>query len=121
MGRGSDAHNFVNQREIIKLESYSITNKKFSGFIRYETSFLFKRGHSIALEITDAYEGCEVFINGVSAGIQIIPPFVYEIAELCISGVNKLSIEIATSLERERGKVKNASPTGITGKVYLWS
>ncbi len=98
-------------------EKYALTDKKFSGFIRYETRF---SGKAQLLEITDAYEGVEVFVNGQSTGIQVVPPFRYDLRSLTQEGENSLAIEVATTLERERGKTKNAAPTGITGEVALY-
>ncbi|MBQ2634446.1 MAG: hypothetical protein IJI13_00820 [Oscillospiraceae bacterium] len=103
--------------EIAKPEDYALTDKRFSGFIRYETRFT---GKAQMLEITDAYEGVEVFLNGQSAGIQVVPPFRYDLRGLTQEGENSLVIEVATTLERERGKAKDAAPTGITGEVALY-
>ena len=103
--------------EIAKPEDYALTDKKFSGFIRYETRFT---GPAQMLEITDAYEGVEVFLNGQSAGIQVVPPFRYDLRGLTRDGENALAIEVATTLERGRGETENAAPTGITGEVALY-
>ena len=111
---------FKKEREINTLESYSLTNKKFSGFIRYETGVTLEEYQSIILEITDAYEGVEVFVNGISAGIQVVPIFIYDITSLCVVGQNKIVIEVATTLERENKQVKDNSFTGITGSVNLY-
>lgn len=115
--RSIDYPRFENPRAITKLESYEHTNKKFSGCIRYETTFA---GTATALEITDAHEGVEVFLNGKSLGIQIVPPFTYDLRDRTVDGENTLAIEVATTLERERSGVKNAAPTGITGEVLLY-
>ncbi len=115
--RAVDYPNFKNARVIEKLESYTLTDKKFSGFIRYETTFTCP---AKALEITEAYEGVEVFVNGQSAGIQVTAPFVYDLRELVKPGENRLVIEVATTLERERGNTKTAAPTGITGEVAIY-
>lgn len=72
------------------------------------------------LEITDAWEGVEVFVNGKSAGIQVAPPFRYDLRSLTSEDENVLVIEVATSLERERRGAKKAAPTGITGEVALY-
>lgn len=116
--RAIDYPNFQREREIHTLESYALTDKHFSGIIRYETDY-FGKAHT--LEITDAYEGVEVFVNGQSAGIQIVPPFSFDLRNLSQDGQNLLTIEVATTLERERGQIKKASPTGITGDVFLYS
>ncbi|MDR1469664.1 MAG: hypothetical protein LBT00_10255 [Spirochaetaceae bacterium] len=120
-----DYPHFTGSRQIQKLETYSNTDKKFSGYIRYETIFSvspIEKGsrQTITLEITDAYEGVEAFVNGVSAGIQITPRFIFDLTELCKQDENHLAIEVAATLERERGGVKRAAPTGITGEVNLY-
>ncbi len=115
--KAADYPKFGPAKQIETPESYALTDKKFSGLIRYETRFT---GHAQMLEITDAYEGVEVFVNGQSAGIQVVPPFRYDLRGLTRDGENSLVIEVATTLERERGNTKNAAPTGITGEVALY-
>lgn len=115
--RAIDYPKFSKAKEIDCLESYALADKKFSGFIRYETTF---DQPAKVLEITDAYEGVEVFVNGQSAGIQVTAPFVYDLRGLVREGENRLVIEVATTLERERGSTKNAAPTGIVGDVALY-
>jgi len=117
--RSIDYPDFQKHRQIHTLESYHLTDPKFSGFIRYETEFTAGNGF-VGLKISDAYEGVEVFVNGKSAGIQILPPFCYDLTRLCKPGKNQLAIEVATTLERERHG-KNAAPTGITGTVTLYT
>ena len=112
-----DYPKFGPAKEIIKPENYALTDKKFSGFIRYETRFT---GKAQMLEITDAWEGVEVFVNGQSAGIQVVPPYRFDLRGLTADGENTLVIEVATTLERERGNTKDAAPTGITGEVALY-
>ena len=114
--RAIDYPKFGEPRRINVLESYAKTDPKFSGVIRYETSF---QGKAQALEITEAYEGVEVFVNRQSAGIQVVAPFVYDLRSLCCEGKNTLTIEVATTLERERGNTKKSAPTGITGEINL--
>ena len=58
----------------------AVEQPEFSGFVRYETHFVLDAAAPLVLTITDAAEGVEVFLNGESAGIQIAPPFVYELA-----------------------------------------
>ena len=82
----------------------------------------------MVLEISDAEEGVEVFLNGNSLGIQIAPPFRYRLDALA-EGENKLAIEVATTLERQTFPMlkgyrkllatKPDSPTGLTGTVKL--
>ena len=86
------------------------------------------------LEITDAYEGVEVFVNGESLGIQIIPTFRYDLTPYLRAGMNQIRIEVATTLEREAADFPNpwalalgagkegpkiTTPSGINGNVQL--
>ncbi len=102
----------------------------FSGFIRYETEFTADRNHTYTLEITDAMEGVEVFVNGKTLGIQIAPGFRYDLTGNLADGANKLTVEVATTAEREvytiyqskgyRSHFIPEDPTGITGTVRVY-
>jgi hypothetical protein len=130
--RSIDYPHFGNRKEIEGFEDYSRTDRKFSGYIAYENQFTCSKpavagtgdtqteNGKIILEITDAGEDVEVFVNGTSAGIQILPPFLYDITALVTDGGNDIRIEVATTLERERGvNKKKQAPTGIWGEVYI--
>lgn len=79
----------------------------------------------VFLEITDAGEAVQLFVNGSDLGIQIVPPFRYEISRKIVKGKNQIVIEVATTLERQIPP-KNRKPDwkpgnicGLHGKVYL--
>ncbi len=101
---------------------------EFSGYVRYETRFWLKEDTGLVLVITDACEGVEVFLNGESAGIQIVPEYRYALSGQ--AGENILAIEVATTLERQcypllegYRKMLAAPPvcgSGITGEVHLY-
>ncbi|MBN2047334.1 MAG: hypothetical protein JW750_05790 [Anaerolineaceae bacterium] len=125
---------FSEQNEITLPDQLAEEKPKFSGFVRYEnTVSLDQIPASAVLEITDAWEGVEVFINGTCAGTQIVPTYRFEIANLLKQGENTITIEVATTLERERAAARNRSmmermqipkekaPTGITGIVRLFT
>lgn len=103
----------------------------FSGFVRYEREYLHQGGEAV-LEVTDAYEGAELFLNGESLGIQVAPPFRWPLDGVK-AGSNRLRLEIATTLERETSNLPNpmaawlgqepqepSCPSGINGRVRLW-
>lgn len=104
----------------------------FSGFVRYENQFEGKVGETYVLEISDAYEGVEVFVNGRSLGIQIVPTYRFDLSSEIQDGVNELVIEVATTLEREASQFPNpyakyigqdVTPTcksGISGTVKIY-
>ena len=107
---------------------------KFSGFVRYERELnVDEPPKSMLLEISDAFEGVELFVNGHSAGIQISPPFLYSVADLIQKGENRIVIEVATSLERKMAGNRDvifigddrerepACPSGINGTVTIYT
>ena len=116
-----DYPNFTKETVITAFADYAKVDKSFSGYIAYETSVVKPAASRITLEVSDAGEDVEVFVNGISAGLQVLPPFRYDITHLLKTGDNTLRIEVATTLERER-KVnkKNWKPIGILGQVDLW-
>lgn len=102
--------------------------ENFGGLVRYEKELTYAGDGAVFLEITDAAEGVEVFVNGISAGIQIVPAFRYELTPLLNPGKNEIAIEVATTLERvvpykpKRAGEEPRLPSnrcGISGKVYL--
>lgn len=129
-----DYPDFKGTKSIILPDDYAKENKYFSGIIRYEKTIEVSEKKKAILEISDAHEGVEVFVNGTSLGIQIAPPFFYDLSEHLKSGENSLAIEVATTLERQMLKdrsykmrarfqginVKPKDPIGINGEVYLY-
>ena len=104
----------------------------FSGFVRYDKTLVCGENPvRTAIRISDAYEGVEVFVNGESLGIQVAPPFEFELTERLKAGENLIRIEVATTLEREavgfpsRWKSMGMEPpaptvpSGINGCVTL--
>jgi hypothetical protein len=124
---------FTEVREIKLPDMLASEKPDFAGFVRYERSVTFT-GEQLAkpdkmIEITDAYEGVEFFVNGVSAGIQIVPPFRYCIDAFLKEGLNTFTIEVATTLERQikptgfAAAMEAAEPKnllGVTGEVKLY-
>lgn len=116
--------NFANARQMEAECNHAKVAPKFSGIIRYETDMEVSGAKSVVLDISDAHEGVEVFVNGVSAGIQIAPHYSFDITKLCKPSRNHIAIEIATTLERRHANFftrSKAAPTGITGDVVLYS
>ena len=125
--RSIDYPNFAPRGMLTLPKSFDAVDPDFSGFIAYETRFTLGKVSRALLEITDAHEGIEVFVNGENAGIEILPPYLFDITRLVKPGENTLRIEVATTLERENPKTPNnfdptpydPAPTGITGEVAL--
>lgn len=125
--RSIDYPKFEKDKVIILPDDLAKEEPEFSGFVRYENTFQGKEGDSYLLDITDAHEGVEVFLNGKSLGIQIVPAFRYLLREGIADGENHICIEVATTLSREMAKYPNAygqiqestALSGITGEIVL--
>ena len=128
--RSIDYPHFSGEKAVCLPDDLAAERPDFSGFVRYERTLAYESGE-LLLEITDAHEGVEVFVNGTSAGIQIAPPFLYDLTALLRPGANELAVEVATTLEREAATLPGAYPegykipvsalSGITGKVWLYT
>lgn len=111
-------------------EDIAVALPEFSGFARYETGVRYSGNQTVTLEITDAGEAVEVFVNGKSLGIQIAPPFRYDLTKYLVEGENRLAIEVATTLERQAYPAAEelirkihkppVCKTGLTGSVRLY-
>lgn len=124
---------FREEKAVTLPDALAEEQPEFSGFVRYETTVQIDKIEEVLLEITDAWEGVEVFVNGQSAGIQVAPPFRYDISKLVRPGENRITIEVATTLERWHyaaskddprakmmGLTEPACGSGITGTVRLF-
>lgn len=123
---------FREEQEISLPDHLSEEQPLFSGFVRYKNVFRAEQGQRYVLEISDAYEGVEVFVNGISLGIQIVPEYRFDLSGAVRGGVNEIVIEVATTLEREAsqfsnpyakyaggGDIKPTCPSGISGTVRI--
>ncbi len=71
---------------------------RFSGTIRYDGSFIADDSAVWTCDLGEVGETAEVFINGISAGVKIVPPYVFDISDMVKPGRNKLSIEVTNTL-----------------------
>ena len=98
----------------------------FAGILRYETNLWMEEEVKTFLEITDAGEVVQLFVNGQDCGIKIVPVYQYEITSYLHTGENQIAIEVATTLERQippKNKAVDWKPQnhiGLCGEVYLY-
>lgn len=124
---------FGEERQIVLPDHVEREFPDFSGFIRYRTCFAGRASQRAVLEITDAAEGVEVFCNGISLGIQVVPVYRYDLSSCLKEGENEVVIEVATTLERRcyqsmksdpraqrRGIREPVCMSGICGEVSLY-
>ncbi|MBD5393219.1 MAG: hypothetical protein HDR71_02890 [Lachnospiraceae bacterium] len=124
--------NFRQEKTVDLPDHLAEEEPKFSGWVRYENRIRLSGAARTILTISDAYEGVEVFVNGVSAGVQVVPTYRFDISGLVKAGDNEIVIEVSTTLERERAAAKNRTtaeklmqnkvlaPVGITGEVKVY-
>ena len=114
---------FTHESAIDRFLPYSDLDPAFSGLIAYDCNFSLEaheKPERALLKITAAGEDVELFLNGVSLGIQVLQPFVWDVTANLRPENNHLRVEVATTLERETGaNPENQAPTGLFGHVQL--
>ena len=126
--RAADYPYFGGKKAVTLPDHVELEERNFSGFIRYSTEFSWEK-NTCVITITEPAEGVTVFVNGVSAGRQVVPDYVFDLTDLVRQGTNQLVIETATSLERENedlspmavkmGGGPATSTSGLIGHVFL--
>jgi hypothetical protein len=127
---GAEYPKFGREKVISLPDHLAEEQPKFSGFVRYKTTFEAAIGDKLLLVIDNAAEGVEVFVNGASVGIQIVPTFRYDLSAFVKNEKNELVIEVATTLERHCYPPKDMfvkfytpepkSGSGLTGEAKLY-
>ncbi|WP_077620650.1 glycosylhydrolase-like jelly roll fold domain-containing protein [Bacillus sinesaloumensis] len=96
----------------------------FSGTIRYEKELTWiPDGRRVFIDLGDAYETVEVFVNGKSLGVRIQAPYQFELSNNLQTGVNSLQIEVTNTLVKENNdmlsRIGHQEPSGLLGPVRL--
>lgn len=127
---GIDYPYFSDEESVMLPDALAEQKPEFSGYARYKTTFETDGSGKLLLCIEDAAEGVEVFVNGTGCGIQVAPPFIYDLTRWATAGKNELVIEVSTTLERAcypllKGYQKQLTPepssaSGLTGSVRLY-
>ena len=105
---------FRDQKSVALPDILSDEMPEFSGFISYENELELPKADFAVFSLPDAHGGVELFVNGVSAGIQAAPPFRFDISALIKPGLNSFRFEVSTTLEREQAAINKS----IQGKLY---
>jgi len=122
--------NFSEQVEVSLPDDYAKVDADFSGWFRYENSFTATEKGKYVVEITDAFEVVDLYINSTKLQTKIFAPFVFDISKYVKDGENNIRIEVATTLEREmlkvpdrfgRPKPEPKYGSGITGEVKIYN
>lgn len=128
--------NFHDEEKLTKLTNVGKAHPAFSGFMRYEADVEIPAlgANQTLINISDAYEGVEVWVNDQYIGMKICPPYTFDITKAAQVGKNSLRIEVANTLANKvshmpvdpmraamaamNGK-SVIRPSGIVGKVSV--
>ncbi len=128
---------FADEISLEELKNINFIKKDWSGVIRYENQICLdakdianKEGFGNCLEIEEAFESVEVWVNGTLAGERICPPYRVDVTGLLKEGTNDIRIECRTTLERLVHGITGGmsffgpeflavQPSGILGKVVI--
>ncbi|MCE4047600.1 glycosylhydrolase-like jelly roll fold domain-containing protein [Bacillus sp. Au-Bac7] len=96
----------------------------FSGSVRYQKElFINDCSTDYQLDLGEAYEIAEVFINDSSAGVKVSKPYVYDISPFVQKGRNLLTVEVTNTLGTAQkdylSQYRILQPTGLLGSVKL--
>jgi hypothetical protein len=121
--------NFGEMNKMKKLAPISDEDPLFSGLIRYEKTMEIDEVKDEAyLSFQYVYEAMELWINDEYVGMKICPPYIYNVAKYLKKGNNKIRVEIATTLDRDRFTRPeppfilwhdSIDPTGMYGNINL--
>ena len=95
-----------------------------AGTVAYEAVLeLEKTAATARIDLGTVYETAEVFVNGVSAGVRICAPYLFELSGRLKQGINVLRIEVTNTLGTQiRGGLDHylpIEPFGVEGPVVL--
>jgi hypothetical protein len=95
-----------------------------TGTVRYEALFDCNNFNSqVVLELENAWEVAEVFVNNKSAGVRICGPYRFELTGMLKENSNELAIEVTNTLgNQQRDAISQylvIEPFGITGDITL--
>lgn len=102
--KSSDENNFeelYNGDQVFQDLTSWAAEKKFNGYLRYETELYSDRDKRECLRVSNAVNGMDIFVNGIMCGRKIGPPYFFEIP--LRRGNNRICIEIATTPVFEAG------------------
>ena len=74
----------------------------FSGSCVYETAFVLKElPAAAALDLGDVKYTCEAWLNGVSLGVRVMPPYRYALPEGLLQTANTLQVRVTNTAANE--------------------
>ena len=126
LSKATDYPNFTEIGKVAKLAPINSFKEfdRMSGTAAYTTKIRVENADTIiGLDLGKAYEIAEVFINGISVGQQIAPPYQFAIEGILKEGDNELRIEVTNTLGTQfRGGLNQyltIEPFGLTEEIKI--
>ncbi|AQR96752.1 glycosyl hydrolase [Clostridium saccharoperbutylacetonicum] len=129
MVKNKEYPNFGEMNKMDKLAPISNEDPLFAGLIRYEKTIEIDEVKTDAyLSFEYVYEAMELWINEKYVGMNICPPYIYNIGKYLEKGKNTIRVEVATTLDRDRFTMPeppfilwhdSIDPTGMYGEIKL--
>jgi len=96
----------------------------FSGTFRYETTFQWEgKPGAHFLELGEAYETAEAWLNGERVGLRICQPYRFEISAVLRQGSNTLVVDVTNTLAKAQrdffSRYAPQEPSGLLGPVRI--
>lgn len=125
--RAIDYPKFQKWTQCEALTPISDLSPDFAGIIRYEKDVELEEIKEAVFEAEYVFEAAELFINDMSAGMRLTPPYRWEIGKYCQKGQNKIRVEAANTPTRDTlsnpgifGPDREIlEPSGMFGKVVI--
>lgn len=119
---------FTSWRDLETLTDVSRTGllPSFTGTLRYVTEFDWTSasGKHAVIDLGEAFETAEVFLNGESAGVRIAAPYRFDVSDWIREGNNSLIVEVTNTLVQETpdffSRLGQLEPSGLLGPVRLY-
>ena len=90
------------------------------GTLRYSISIQDKpEAENIMLDLGDAFETAEVFVNEKPAGVRVCPPYHFNVGDLLNGTVNEIVIDITGTNRDLSSQTSMYEPFGLLGPVKL--
>jgi len=83
-----------------------------------------REASSLILDLGNAYETAEVFINNISVGVRICKPYRFDLTSFLQEGQNQIVVEVTNTLGTQmRDPISHylpIEPFGVEGPVRMY-
>lgn len=128
MVRYADSFTYPEYKETVPSKQLGFIHQ-FEGFenkagtVQFLSEIEMDAVEGAVLDLGEAHETAEVFVNGISAGVRLCRPYTFDLSKLVKPGKNELKIEVTntlgTAVREPMSHYLVIEPFGIEGPVVL--